>query len=182
MQGTSGHVFWIFGLSGAGKSTVAEALAQDLRQRHLPVLTLDGDILRNGLCHGLGFSDTDRAENLRRAAEVARLGATSGLCVVASFITPLEAHRTLVRKIVGVEQLSLVWIDAPLEVCRQRDVKGLYAKAQAGQIQQMTGMGSAFEKPFLTNLVLSTAIDPPGVSAAILMDFAGRRLSTPLQE
>lgn len=179
---TPGHVFWIFGLSGAGKSTVADALAKDLRQRHLPVLTLDGDVLRNGLCHGLGFSDTDRAENLRRAAEVARLGATSGLCVVASFITPLEAHRTLVRKIVGVEQLSLVWIDAPLEVCRQRDVKGLYAKAQAGQIQQMTGIGSVFEKPSLTDLILSTAVDPPEVSATMLIDFARHRLFAPIQE
>ncbi len=172
MPPTPGHVFWIFGLSGAGKSTLATALIEDLRGRNIPVLALDGDALRNGLCTGLGFTDGDRRENLRRAAMVAQLGTASGLCVVASFITPLEANRQLVREILGPEHLSLIHADSPLEVCRQRDVKGLYARAQAGQIPQMTGMGSSFERPLNPDLVLSTATEAPAASVQKLVDFA----------
>jgi len=139
-------------------------------------LALDGDVLRAGLCHGLGFSDADRAENLRRAAEAARLGADSGLCVVASFITPLNAHRRLVRDIIGADRLSLVFADAPLEVCRQRDVKGLYARAQAGQLLQMTGVGSAFEPPEQTDLTLPTSGVSIAASAEALLDFSLRRM------
>ena len=172
----NGQVFWIFGLSGAGKSTVATALITELRNEHVPVLALDGDALRTGLCRGLGFSDQDRTENLRRAAEVARLGADSGMCVVASFITPLESHRQLIREIVGHGRISMVFADAPLEVCRQRDVKGLYARAQAGQVPQMTGVGSSFEIPSRADLALRTFTVPPAVSARKLLDFAMTRL------
>lgn len=171
-----GHVFWVFGLSGAGKSTMAAALLGSLRGKFLPVLELDGDVLRGGLCRGLGFSDADRMENLRRAAEVARLGSDSGLCVVASFITPLESHRQLVREIIGPERVSLIFADAPLEVCRQRDVKGLYAKARAGQVDRMTGISSTFEKPARADLILNTAARPPADSARELIGFAGIRL------
>jgi adenylyl-sulfate kinase len=177
MRPYQGHVFWIFGLCGAGKSTVASALIDDLRARSVPLLALDGDTLRSGLCRGLGFSDDDRTENLRRAAEAAKLGADSGLCVVASFITPLESHRRLVQEIIGSGRLSLVLADAPLEVCRQRDVKGLYARAQAGQVQQMTGISSLFEKPSRTDLTLATSAVTPAVSARMLIDFAKERLS-----
>jgi len=172
----SGHVIWILGLSGAGKSTLATALTADLRGRGLPVLELDGDVLRHGLCRGLGFSDQDRMENLRRAAEVARLGADSGLHVVASFITPLEAHRQAIRDIVGAARLSLVLADAPLAVCRQRDAKGLYAKAQAGQVPQMTGVGSGFEPPTQPDLVLPTSAESPAESTRKLCGFALQRL------
>src|SRR5688500_14112644 len=112
----NGHVFWLFGLSGAGKSTLATGLTGELREREIPVLALDGDVLRAGLCQGLGFSDSDRAENLRRAAEAARLAVASGLCCVASFITPLESHRELVTRILAPPLLSLVHISAPLSV------------------------------------------------------------------
>jgi len=176
---TSGHVFWLFGLSGAGKSTLAAALTGRLRRRGLGILELDGDVLRAGLCRGLGFSDEDRTENLRRAAQVARIGADSGLCVVASFITPLEAQRRLVRGIVGEGQLSLILVDAPLEVCRQRDVKGLYARARSGDLQLMTGVGSAFEPPGPTDLVLPTAGVTPEASARALLDFSLPRIGLP---
>lgn len=171
-----GHVFWIFGLSGAGKSTMAAALAGHLRARQLPVLALDGDAVRHGLCQGLGFSDADRMENLRRSAEVAALGADSGLCVVAAFITPREAHRELVREIIGRDRISLIFADAPLDVCRQRDVKGLYARAQAGQVPQMTGISSAFEPSDHPDLILPTATDSPAASAETLTGFALTRL------
>jgi adenylyl-sulfate kinase len=176
MPSTPGHVFWIFGLSGAGKSTLATALTRELRDRQIPVLELDGDILRNGLCNGLGFSDGDRRENLRRAATVAQLGTVSGLCVVASFITPFEVHRQLVREIIGPARISFIFADAPLAVCRQRDVKGLYARAQAGQVPQMTGIGSSFEKPVTVDLILSTSTETADASVRKLVEFALARL------
>lgn len=172
MPTCKGHIFWIFGLSGAGKSTLAKALITELRQRNIPVLELDGDALRNGLCQGIGYSDNERSENLRRAAEVARLGVESGLCVVASFITPLESHRALVENIIGGERLSLIFIDAPLGVCQQRDTKGLYARAKTGHVTQMTGIGSSFEMPSQPDLTVSTAEDAPAISARSIIDFA----------
>lgn len=174
-----GHVFWLFGLSGAGKSTLAEHLTAGLRTQGQAVLTLDGDILRAGLCQGLGFSDADRAENLRRAAEAAKLGVHSGLCVVASFITPREAYRHTVREIIGASQLSLIHVSAPLEVCRQRDVKGLYASASAGKVAQMTGVSSAFEPPRQIELELSTGMETVETSAARLLAHARQRLAAP---
>jgi adenylyl-sulfate kinase len=176
MHPDPGHVFWLFGLSGAGKSTLAGGLADSLRREGRPVLTLDGDALRAGLCQGLGFSDADRAENLRRAAETAKLGAGSGLCVVASFITPQTAYRTLVTAIIGRPHLSLVYIDAPLEVCRQRDVKGLYARAQAGQVPQMTGLSSSFEPPASADLIIPTSHEGIAASSTRLLEFARTRL------
>jgi adenylyl-sulfate kinase len=178
-----GHVFWLFGLSGAGKSTLADALRHDLfagfGER---ALRLDGDSLRLGLCQGLGFSDDDRTENLRRAAEVAHLGLESGFSVVASFITPQEGQRRMVESIVGVERISLVYVDAPLAVCQQRDVKGLYAKAATGGVSLMTGVSAFFERPFRTPaLQLDTAMEPAGRSAARLKQFARQKLGLPAQ-
>ncbi len=173
------HVFWLFGLSGAGKSTLAGRLAAHLRAAHAPVLALDGDTLRGGLCTGLGYSDSDRAENLRRAAECAKLGLESGLCVVASFITPLQAHRDLVTKIVGRERLSLIFVDAPLEVCRQRDVKGLYARAASGQVAHMTGIASGFEAPAAADCTVATADEPLEHSSTKLNAFADAARCTP---
>jgi adenylyl-sulfate kinase len=172
------HVFWLFGLSGAGKSTLAEILVKHLRDERLPVLSLDGDDLRAGLCRGLGFSDNDRTENLRRAAETAKLGTSSGLCVVASFITPLQSHRQLVTDILGAQNVSMIHVSAPFEVCRSRDTKGLYARAQAGQVAQMTGLSSPFEAPGLTDLVIATAHMDIAASAAQLLRFARTRLAS----
>lgn len=171
-----GSVFWLFGLSGAGKSTLATTLVGNLRSRGVPVLTLDGDELRAGLCRGLGFSDADRAENLRRVAEVARLGAVSGLCVVASFITPLETHRHLIAGILRRQNLSLIHLDAPLQVCRERDVKGLYAQASQGKIPLMTGLSSLFEPPVAADLVIHTAEESAASSSAKLLEFVLARL------
>lgn len=170
------HAFWLFGLSGSGKSTLATALRASLAERGLPSLALDGDAVRAGLCAGLGFSDADRTENLRRAAEVARLGLASGLTVVASFITPLAAHRLLVASIVGTDRLSLVFLDASLETCRARDVKGLYGRAAQGGLPHMTGVSSAFERPSRADLLLDTGRSSAATSAAALSQYAMRRL------
>lgn len=171
------HVFWLFGLSGAGKSTLAQTLANDLRQAGRGVLELDGDRLRSGLCRGLGFSPEDRAENLRRAAEVARLGVDSGLCVVAAFITPLSENRALVRSIVGRDALSFVFVDAPVEVCRQRDVKQLYAAAARGDVQKFTGVSASFEPAGDADLHVPSARESVGESAARLRAFAWGKLT-----
>lgn len=172
MPSASCPIFWLFGLSGAGKSTLANALIGDLRSRGHAVLGLDGDDLRAGLCTGLGFSDADRTENLRRAAEVAKLGSASGLCVVASFITPLESHRQLVAEILHRQKLSLIHVDAPLEVCRERDTKGLYAQAGKGKVDRMTGLSSPFDPPTAADFVLHTAEESPASSSARLLEFA----------
>lgn len=174
---THKHVFWLLGLSGAGKSTLAERLAEEMRRDGLGVLSLDGDSLRSGLCRGLGFSDDDRAENLRRAAETAKLGLASGLSVVASFITPLERHRKLVAGILS-PQVSFIFVDAPLSVCRARDVKGLYARARDGGVANMTGVNSDFEAPTGYDLRIPTGEESATASGTRLAEFARRRLRT----
>jgi adenylyl-sulfate kinase len=173
-----GHVFWLFGLSGAGKTTMAQTIQRELEATGERVLMLDGDRLRRGLCHGLGFGEADRAENLRRAAEVARLGVENGFTVVAAFITPQESQRDLVESIIGRQNLSLIHIDAALEVCRQRDVKGLYARALAGNVAQMTGIGAAFEPPLRVALRLETGVELPEQSAARLTQFVRAHLNS----
>jgi len=173
----AGHVFWLFGLSGAGKSTLAQHLAAELRAAGRPVLELDGDRLRAGLCRGLGFAEGDRTENLRRAAEVARLGVDSGLCVVAAFITPLAANRATVAEIVGPDALSFVFVDAPLDVCRQRDVKQLYAAAARGEVQKFTGVSARFEAADDAALHLRSAQESVADSATRLRAFARQKMA-----
>jgi adenylylsulfate kinase-like enzyme len=149
-----------------------------VRANGVGVLALDGDVLRAGLCQGLGFSDADRAENLRRAAEAAKLGMNSGLCVVASFITPLESHRRLVAGILD-PHLSFIHVSAPLEVCRARDVKGLYAGATAGKVAQLTGVSSGFEAPTRADLTLATATQDLATCQTQLAAFARQRRTRP---
>ncbi|WP_415907297.1 adenylyl-sulfate kinase [Oleiharenicola sp. Vm1] len=156
---------------------MAQHLAADLRAAGRPVLELDGDRLRAGLCRGLGFTEGDRAENLRRAAEVARLGVDSGLCVVAAFITPLAANRATVAEIVGPDALSFVFVDAPLDVCRQRDVKQLYAAAARGEVQTFTGVSARFEPADDAALHLHSAHESVSDSATRLCTFARRKIA-----
>lgn len=140
-------MIWLFGLSGSGKSTLATGLERELLAEGFTTHLLDGDNVRTGLNRGLGFSDEDRAENLRRVAEVAKLFVDAGVVVVASFITPLARHRALVRDIVGRDDWLPVFVDASFETCARRDPKGLYAKAAAGAVSQFTGRDSGFEVP-----------------------------------
>ena len=171
-----GHIFWLCGLSGAGKSTMAALLMTALRGRGIAVLGLDGDCLRAGVSQGLGFTPSDRTENLRRAACIAALAQNSGLSTVASFITPLESQRRLVREVVGARNVSLIYMDASYAVCRQRDVKGLYAKAATGQVANFTGLSDAFEPPADADLVLHTGVETAEESAAKLVEFVLAKL------
>lgn len=146
-QSHKGHVLWFTGFSGAGKSTLAQAFQKRLEAQNRSVFMLDGDVVRTGLCRDLGFSMDDRLENIRRSAEVAKLAADSGQIVLAAFISPLEEQRELARSIVGPGRFSEVFVDCPMSVCEQRDVKGLYAKARRGEIPQFTGIGSDYQPP-----------------------------------
>ncbi|HEY8993373.1 MAG TPA: adenylyl-sulfate kinase [Lacunisphaera sp.] len=142
-----GHVFWFFGLSGSGKTTLTTGLESSLAETSLKVLRLDGDELRAGLCRDLGFTDEDRRENIRRAAEMAKLAMLQGQIVVAAFITPRKGLRDLACGIIGRSNLDFVWVDAPVAVCRQRDPKGLYRQSKSGDLIGFTGVDSVFEEP-----------------------------------
>lgn len=146
MSGAPSKVYWLFGLPCAGKTSLARAIQETLRASGQAVFTLDGDELRSGLNRDLGFSDDDRAENLRRAAHVARTICAQGATVVAAFVTPKERHRALVREILG-DMVTMVYVDCPLDVCARRDVKGLYAKARKNEMNGLTGAQDPFELP-----------------------------------
>jgi adenylylsulfate kinase len=169
-------VFWLYGLSGSGKSTLAAALERALHAEHRITAILDGDLLRTGLNRGLTFSDDDRRENLRRAAEVARLMVQSGIIAICSFITPTKAFRTLARQTVGEDDFYEIYVHADFATCRQRDVKGLYAKAERGKVKQFTGRDSGFEEPAQPDLRLDTIVESEDESLAKLLDFAKSRI------
>ncbi|WP_295579145.1 adenylyl-sulfate kinase [uncultured Lamprocystis sp.] len=140
-------LIWFTGLSASGKSTIAGALEQVLTAQGYHTYLLDGDNVRHGLCKDLGFSDQDRKENIRRVGEVARLMVDGGLIVLAAFISPFRADRQIVRDILPAGQFVEVFIDTDINVCRKRDPKGLYAKADRGEIKQFTGIDSPYEPP-----------------------------------
>ncbi len=142
-----GLVVWLYGLSGSGKSTIANALERKLHAAGRMTQILDGDNIRVGLNRNLGFSDEDRAENLRRIAEVAKLFLNAGVITLTSFITPKRAFRAAAREIIGAENFVEVYVRASYEVCAARDPKGLYARAAKGEVQQFTGKDSVFEEP-----------------------------------
>ncbi|MFO7723799.1 MAG: adenylyl-sulfate kinase [Bacteroidales bacterium] len=140
-------VIWMTGLSGAGKTTLSLVVQNELRKRGYFTKIFDGDIVRKGLCKDLGYSIEDRKENIRRIAEVAKIFMDSGIIVICGFISPTREMRDMARGIIGPENFIEVYVNAPLEVCEQRDVKGLYAKARKGLIPNFTGIDSVFEPP-----------------------------------
>ncbi|WP_210447106.1 adenylyl-sulfate kinase [Vibrio crassostreae] len=150
-------VLWFTGLSGSGKSTVANAVESRLLSLNKHSYLLDGDNVRHGLNKDLGFSDTDRIENIRRIGEVAKLFVDAGSIVLTAFISPFIADRQQVRDLMGKGQFLEVFIDTPLEVCEQRDPKGLYKKARAGEIKHFTGIDSAYEAPVSPEIRVETA-------------------------
>jgi adenylyl-sulfate kinase len=145
-------VVWLTGLSGAGKSTIADHLDTRLHAMGFKTAVLDGDNLRRGLNGDLGFTDAERSENVRRVAHVADLMADAGLIVIVSLISPFRSDRERARSIVGAERFLEVFVDAPVEVCAARDPKGLYARARSGSLQLFTGIGSAYERPTTQDL------------------------------
>ncbi len=154
MKGQTPQVVWFTGLSGSGKSTVANLVEKRLTAEGRHAYILDGDNVRHGLNKDLGFTDEDRVENIRRVAEVARLMADSGLIVLVSFISPFRNERRLAREIAGDVKFTEVYVNTPLEVCEARDPKGLYAKARRGEIKNFTGISSPYEVPEKPDVVL----------------------------
>ena len=159
-NGHRGAVLWCTGYSGSGKSTVAKALVRELFAAGCQVMLLDGDNVRHGLCGDLGFSDRDRTENIRRVAETAKLFYEQGNLVVCTFISPFRADRAFARSIMPDGAFHEIFVKCDLEVCRRRDPKGLYRKAEAGEISEFTGVSSPYEAPEAPDLVLETNLHP----------------------
>lgn len=149
-------IAWLTGLSGAGKSTIADAVDRELTAAGRSTMVLDGDNLRQGLNRDLGFTASDRVENIRRAAEVARLMADAGLVLIVSLISPFRSERVAARAIAGDIPFLEVFIDTPLSVCEARDPKGLYGRARAGKIPSFTGISASYEAPEAPDLTIKT--------------------------
>ena len=153
------YCLWFTGLSGAGKSTIAQAVCQQLQAQGRLAYVLDGDVLRTGLNSNLGFSTQDRSENTRRVAEVARLMVDAGVTVLVALISPFEQDRMKAKALFPEGHFFEVFVDAPLSVCVHRDVKGLYAKSQQGEITAMTGISSPYEAPTNPDVWLHSGTD-----------------------
>ncbi|MDR3395582.1 MAG: adenylyl-sulfate kinase [Parasulfuritortus sp.] len=156
LNGHRGCVIWFTGLSGSGKSTVAHALEENLHQMGCRTFVLDGDNVRHGLCGDLGFTEADRKENIRRIGEVAKLLMEAGIIVLTAFISPFREDRQKVRGLMGHGEFLEIFCDCPLEVCEERDVKGLYKKARAGEVKNFTGITSPYEAPEKPELAINT--------------------------
>ena len=167
LAGHSGKVIWFTGLSGAGKSTIANALEVELHRLGKRTYILDGDNIRQGINRDLGFSEVDRIENIRRVAEVARLMLDAGVIVITAFISPLRQDRQLARDLIGAANFIEVFVNTPLAECEARDPKGLYKKARSGQLANMTGIDSAYEAPEHPDVLI--AGDTCAVAAAVTL-------------
>ena len=156
LHGHKSVVLWFTGLSGSGKSTLAHAVEEYLHKRGASTFVLDGDNVRHGLCSDLGFSDKDRVENIRRVGEIAKLLIEAGVITLTAFISPFKADRDVARRLMPHGDFLEIYCECPIEKCEQRDVKGLYKKARAGEIPFFTGIGSPYEAPERPELVVKT--------------------------
>ncbi len=157
LLGQRGVMIWFTGLSGSGKSTVALGVERELHKRGILCRILDGDNIRSGINRNLGFSAEERTENIRRIAEVGKLFVDTGIVTLAAFISPTNEARALAAGIIGEADFKEVYVSTPLEVCEQRDVKGLYARARRGEIKDFTGISAPFEVPSSPALELDTS-------------------------
>ncbi len=165
-----GAILWFTGLSGAGKSTLAHAVEAKLHEMGVRTFVIDGDNVRHGLCGDLGFSDEDRTENIRRVGEVAKLFAEAGLVTLTAFISPFRSDRDRVRQIVADGDFFEIYCQADLAVCEERDVKGLYKKARAGEIKNFTGISSPYEAPETPELGVQTGSKPLEICVQEVID------------
>jgi len=182
MRQQTGHkagVFWFTGLSGAGKTTLSQAAAKALREHGLPCLVLDGDVCRKGLCRDLGFSETDRAENVRRVGEVAALSVGQGIICLCAFITPLESMRAELRRRLA-QQYHEIHVHCGMQECQRRDVKHLYAAVSQGRIAQFTGIDSPYEVPAHPDLRVDTQAEDVERCLRRIMALIAERLGLPI--
>ena len=159
LNGHKSFMLWLTGLSGAGKSTLAHRIEEMLFERRCRTYVLDGDNVRHGLCRDLGFSSADRHENIRRIGEMGKLMADAGVIVITAFISPFRADRNSIRGLMDEGDFIEVYCDAALEVCEERDTKGLYKKARQGEIREFTGISSPYEPPISPELTVPTGLE-----------------------
>ncbi len=174
-------ILWFTGLSGSGKSTLAHSVEERLHQLGCRTFVFDGDNVRHGLCGDLGFSAEDRQENIRRIGEMSRLFIESGVIALTAFISPFRKDRQQVRSLVAPEDFIEIYCKAPLHICEQRDVKGLYRRARAGEIQEFTGITSPYEEPENAELVVNTGEEPLEACIEQVLEFLERRGLIPEQ-
>lgn len=179
LMGQQAHVFWLTGLSGSGKSTMADSVEAALYAAGYKTFVLDGDHLRGGLCKDLGFSDADRHENIRRAGEICHLLWESGLVVLATFVSPFAADRTQVRRMFPEGAFSEVYLEASLEACEARDPKGLYRKARSGEVPHLTGIDSSYEIPTHPELRIPTGVLPVEQCRKLLLSYVLPKITRP---
>jgi len=172
----SSFLLWFTGLSGSGKSTIANAVEVELYQQGIHTYTLDGDNVRKGLNGDLDFSPASRTENIRRIAEVANLFVDSGIVVLAAFVSPYIKDREMIKRIVKDVNFVEIFVDTPIEECERRDVKGLYAKARKGLIKDFTGINAPYEKPVNPDITIDTTQLPVQEAVAIIMKTIKSRL------
>ena len=178
LNGHRGCTVWLTGLSGSGKSTIAVELEKHLWDRGVRAYILDGDNVRHGLNKNLGFSPADRTENIRRIGEVAKLFTEAGMVAITAFISPYRADRDQVRALMPKDFVEVL-VDCPLEVCEQRDVKGLYQKARAGQIPEFTGISAPYEAPLTPELTIRTHEQSVEASVAQIVRYLESRGGVP---
>ncbi|MFK5892545.1 MAG: adenylyl-sulfate kinase [Pseudomonadota bacterium] len=164
-------ILWFTGLSGSGKSTLAHIVEEQLHQKNCRTFVLDGDNVRHGLCGDLSFSDKDRKENIRRIGEVAKLMLETGVITLTAFISPFSSERQIARALVPHGEFIEIYCNASLEVCENRDVKGLYRKARKGEIKDFTGISSAYDVPLKPELVVNTGSDDLDICAGEVIDL-----------
>ena len=168
-------ILWFTGLSGAGKSTLAHAVEKDLFEQGCRTYVLDGDNVRYGLCADLGFSAPDRQENIRRIGEMSKLFIDAGIITLTAFISPFQSDRDRVRHLVGAGQFIEIYCQSSLDVCEQRDIKGLYAKARRGEIKDFTGISSPYEPPSSPELVVNTGEKSLEMCVVTVIDYLKER-------
>ncbi len=178
----SSFVIWFTGLSGSGKSTIANKLEETLYENHFQTYTLDGDNIRGGINKGLSFTAEDRQENLRRIGEIAKIFVDSGIVTIASFVSPLEIDRKLVRDIVGKEDFIEIFVDTSLEECERRDIKGLYKRARAGEIKNFTGIDSPYENPLNPDIIIKTEFETEAAAVQKIIAFVKDKLELKIRD
>jgi bifunctional enzyme CysN/CysC len=182
LNGHGSGVIWLTGLSGAGKSTIANALEKICHSSGIRTYLLDGDNVRHGLNKDLGFTATDRIENIRRVAEVARLMVDAGVVVITAFISPFRAEREMARNLFDINEFCEVYINTPLSVAEMRDVKGLYKKARSGHLKNFTGIDSPYEEPIKPEILIESASTSVDMAAKKIYEHLVINVLSPVRE